>query len=213
MFENFPDKAFLSSIGQSDQTSIKILALESINFRTNAKALGSIEDVSLIYHQKYKRLDFNVRRIFHERPTKKNEFIIQLPAEKDFHNKGASKKALSIQLHFEDDKLGNIEVIVAPINLFLSHNDVSEEFSSLALFSNLFSKEKATLPQIIMSSVFEKELFKIFHERVILKNKLKHVSDEKNNNSLSFTVFAANPKMTFDLRCERLICKCEKLGQ
>ena len=220
IFENLPDKTFHPSIGNNELSIRNLLYVQEIGFRTNTMASGTIEEIKLRYLEKTDSLDFSIKRIFYERPKKKNEYLFESPASDYAYNPtglGADveKKALQVQFLFVDNLLTQIIVLASPLRMYLSTSDLSQELGSFELFNSIFAQERASLPNAITLTIFEKTLFEKTHYEVMRLKKLKKipVEDVLNEAEPCFGSFAAHPDMHLAFMCDKLTVRCAMGGK
>jgi len=209
VLENYSEETMKASyVSMGSKSSINLFSVQSIHFRSSNQAKGSIEDISLHYQEFAKMLGFSIRRIHYECPSNPDQRLIEVPK---LDEKNEDKLALNIKLVFSDGILGKIEIITAPVKMYLSKIDVTEQLCSMALFNSVFSQEKAALPKILCNSVFDKEMYDKIHYEVIRNKKVKkHSTKEVEQLQPKFGPFMAHYQMKLEVICEKFAMSCAK---
>lgn len=135
----------------------QLLFIENITIKRKMMqgVIATTEEIKLKYFDAKNELCFTIKRMTHK-TTK--VLLLSIPnancppSEKE-------KKALTVQLVFKSNVLANLNVIVAPVHLYLSDIDMLEAFSPLMVVNTYYSHEKLKTARLLNEIAFEPNHF------------------------------------------------------
>ena len=186
-------------------------SIDRIDLRTTSKSQGYIDRIKLTYYEVENQIHFHIKKIYHNCPTKPDSHLISIPfvpTAKE-HNKG---EAIRAQLIFEENTIANIDIVVAPIDIYLSDVDLTESLLSFKIISSFLNQEKKEAANILKYNFFERGLFEQIHKDVLLEKQMKlRRSQLVKGQSTSLGPFATDKDALLAILMEKLTITWAKL--
>ena len=192
-------------------TAWDFFSIDRIDLRTTSKSQGYIDQIKATYYEAENQIHFHIKKIYHNCPTKPESHLICIPSVStaDENNRGEAVRA---QLIFEENTIANIDVVVAPINIYLSDVDLTESLLSLKIISSFLNQEKTEAANILKYNFFEKGLFEQIHKEVLLEKEMKlKQSQLTKSQSTSLGPFTTDKDALLAIFMEKLTIKWAKL--
>jgi len=188
-----------------------LFSIESIRVQTSVKGFGLFEKINLRYHEFSKELKFTINKIYYNCPSKLQESLLSIPKVFMAKNPKINPKALDICFVFKNKLLSAVNIIVSPVDLYLSDVDLIESLSSLTLLNAYQNQVKAETTQVLGDTVFERHLFdRIQNDLIELQKILPKKIKRQNPKKPKFGPFVADPNMLIAVLMENLSIKFAK---
>jgi len=161
-FENFYNhRSGMHSTIKFKKEPWNLFSIDTINLQTTSKGLGYIEKINLKFHEFENSFHFTVKKIYHNCPSHYSKNLISIPpvmvADKMF---GATdQRAIDIELAFQNNLLTAVNVLILPIEIYLSQDDLIEGLSPIIVLKELYYQEKLKTEKALDQMVFEKNIF------------------------------------------------------
>jgi len=161
-FENFYNhRSGMHSSAKFKKDPWNLFSIESINLQTTPKGFGIIEKISLKFHEFENSFHFTVKKIYHNCPSRTQSCLISIPpvvmADKMFGQTDAH--AIDVEVAFQNNLLVGVNVIILPVDIYLSQIDLIESFAPVFVLKELYNQEKLKTLRALNELVFEKNIF------------------------------------------------------
>jgi len=211
-FENSHNqKNILDRTAMFKRPTWDLFSIENIRVQTSVKGFGLFEKINLKYHEFSKELKFSINKIYYNCPSKLQESLLSIPKVYMIKNPKINPKALDVCFVFKNKFLTAVNIIISPVDLYLSDVDLIEGLSSLTLLNAYQKQVKAETTQVLGDTVFERHLFdRIQNDLAELQRIMPKKIRRRNPKKPKLGPFVADPNMLIAVLAEDLSIKFAK---